>query len=80
MGDVPAGEWLTAAQAAEVLGVSRRRVNVLAKAGRLPAVLDPHGYYLIRRADAEAYQPLPTGRPRLDPGDTPPPAPISKRK
>lgn len=62
MVDVPAGDWITVAEASELMGVSKRRVQVLIKAGRIPAQWV--GYQLlIRREDVTGFRPKPVGRP-----------------
>lgn len=62
---IPEGEWLTVAEAARSLRVSARRVQALAKLGRLRAVLTL-GRYLIDRASVAAYKATDRkpGRPR----------------
>lgn len=53
---------LTVRQAAKVLGVTRRRVNALIEAGRLPATR--HGNaWAIKESDLEIVKERPTGRP-----------------
>jgi excisionase family DNA binding protein len=66
MSEIPAGDWLTVREAAARLGVSARRVQALAKNGRLPA-LRVGMQLLMRRQDVEAYRPKPVGRPKEDP-------------
>jgi excisionase family DNA binding protein len=54
---------LSTAQAAEELGLSINRVNVLLNSGRIPA--SKLGWaWMIRRGDLEAVRNRPTGRPR----------------
>jgi len=58
-------ELMTITEVAERLKVSRQRVNILIKDGRLPAVQLSPRTVVIRKADVEAFekQPRPPGRP-----------------
>lgn len=50
MGQLPAGDWLSVTEAAELLGLTRRRVHDFIKDGRLPH--KPAGNsFLVLRAD-----------------------------
>jgi excisionase family DNA binding protein len=63
-------DLVTTTEVAEVLGVSRRRVQALIKAGRLPARAYGTGrtsMLLIARADLEAFKVKPVGRPKKVP-------------
>jgi excisionase family DNA binding protein len=53
---------LTTAQVAAILQVTRRRVQAIIAAGRLPARKLGRDW-LIEPADLAAYRPLPAGRP-----------------
>ena len=53
---------MTTTEAAEALGVTRRRVQALAKAGRLRGGLVGRDYLIDPRSVAE-FQRLPAGRP-----------------
>lgn len=58
---------LTAAQAGERLGISERRVQVLAKQGRLAFTRRLRGVYLFDEVAVTSFAALPrvrTGRPR----------------
>jgi excisionase family DNA binding protein len=57
-----AGEWITKAEAARVRGVSRQAIAKLVKKRKL-TTLEIAGHTLVKRADVEAYQPEPGGRP-----------------
>jgi excisionase family DNA binding protein len=57
-------DLLSTAEAAEVMDVSRRRVQALCKEGRLG--LKVGRAYVIPRAQAEAFEPNPVGRPPKD--------------
>ena len=53
---------ITVKEAAEILGVSRRRVQVLIQQGRLPA--EKFGYmWMIRESDLQKVKDRKTGRP-----------------
>ena len=56
--------YLTVAQVAERLGVSRRRVVALVKVGRFPHAEKPARDWLIPVKDVEAFERQPPGRPR----------------
>lgn len=57
-------EELTTKQAAEILGVTPRRVRVLIRSGRLPA--EKHGRdWAIKLADLELVKVRKPGRPKL---------------
>ncbi|HYP25526.1 MAG TPA: helix-turn-helix domain-containing protein [Blastocatellia bacterium] len=60
---------LTAAQAAERLGVSVRRVQQLVKAGRLPAS-EFGGSLMIQESDLALVEDRKPGRPRKQPAKT----------
>jgi excisionase family DNA binding protein len=64
MVQMPAGDWLSVDEAAKLLGVSRRRVQALAKRGTLESTMWL-GRYLIDRASARAFKagPRKPGRP-----------------
>ena len=47
------GQWLTAGDAAAILGISSDMVGVLAKNGSLPHERTEGGYRLFRRSDVE---------------------------
>jgi len=47
---------LTSGEAAELLGVSRQRVNQLAQDGKLPARHVAGRYWVLTRADVEAFK------------------------
>lgn len=59
-------QWVSVSQAAEILGVSRQTVHAMIKRGDLSAERVPFGsrfLYRIRRADLDAVEVKPTGRP-----------------
>ena len=58
------GDWLSAGEAAGLLGLTQRRVNRLIADGRLPAVRVGKANIVLRR-DVEAFAKLdrPAGRP-----------------
>jgi len=64
-------ELLTAEQVADVLGIKRRRVLVLAKDGRLPVARIIGQAQTFWRADVERFKATPRrpGRPRKKEGD-----------
>jgi len=47
---------LTGGEAAQLLGVSRQRVNQLAHDGKIPARQIAGRYWIFRRADVEAHK------------------------
>lgn len=49
-------DWLTASEAAQVLGIHRNNVLKAIREQRLPAVRKGGRVYLIRRADVDAYK------------------------
>lgn len=55
-------EWITKAEAARIRGVSRQAIAKLVRKGKL-LTLEIAGRSLLKRADVEAYQPEPGGRP-----------------
>lgn len=63
MPPIKTDELLDTAQVAARLGVSRRQVQTLIKAGRLPAVKLGRDRF-VRAADLAAYVPRPPGYPR----------------
>lgn len=73
---IPAGDWITALEAATLLGVSKRRVQVLIKDGRIPARLFGKGYILLR-SDVVAFKAVPRKPGR--PPDPPAPGPKKRR-
>lgn len=78
MVDVPAGDWITLAEAAALLGLTKRRVQVFVKAGRLPATRVGI-QFLVRRADVLAFAPGKPGRPpKTTPAPDPSPPPKGK--
>ncbi len=78
MVDVPAGDWITIREAAELIGLTKRRVQVLVKAGRIPARKVGFQFLLPRTAvDAFASVPRDPGRP---PKPLPPVQPKPRRK
>jgi excisionase family DNA binding protein len=46
-------EWMTAAQAAKLLGVSAETLRRYVRLGQLPALRLPSGYIRIRRSEVE---------------------------
>ena len=59
-------DLLTPEQAAPIIGVAERRVQQYCEAGRLGFEVGAgkvRKRYLITRADAESFEPMPTGRP-----------------
>lgn len=46
-------EWMTAAQAAKLLGVSAETVRRYVRLGQLPALRLPSGYIRIRRSEVD---------------------------
>ena len=54
--DELAANYMTSAAAAESLGVSRQRVSVLVKAGRLQAVKVHGGRVMVEKSSVAAYQ------------------------
>lgn len=67
-------DYLTVPQAAAILKLKRRQVQVYCKSGRLPALRLANGNYLIDRADLEAFAALPRKRGGYRPRRQPPPA------
>ena len=66
---IPPGDWIEAAAAADLLGVTRRRVSALAKKGKLRSVLVV-GRLLLDRPSVLSYRDSPdrkAGRPRSNP-------------
>lgn len=65
---MPAERWISVRAAAEYLGVSRQRVYVLARTGRITAKkLDPEsvrGGWMIGERSLMEYEPRRTGRPK----------------
>lgn len=58
------GEWMTAAEVAELLGVSAETVRRYIRLDQLPANRLPSGHLRIRRADAEKLLPREDDEPR----------------
>lgn len=58
MVDIPAGDWLTVAEAAAMLGVTPRRVQSLIKDNRVPARRVGR-VYLLLRADVDEFARIP---------------------
>jgi excisionase family DNA binding protein len=48
-----AEQWLTASDAARILGLSRDMVRILTQKGRLRSMRAANGYHLFRRGDVE---------------------------
>jgi excisionase family DNA binding protein len=72
-------DLITTQEAAEVLGVTPRRVLTLIRSGRLPArTIGNSRLHLIARADLELVKVRPNGRPKKPP--EPEPKPKGKRK
>ncbi len=67
----------TAARAAQLLGVSERRVRQLVEEGRLPADRDPEGCLRLPEGPVHAER---TRRPAHDPPLRPRPALTSRRR
>lgn len=65
MVDVPAGDWITVAEAAALIGVTKRRVQVIIKEGRIPA-RQVGNMLLVRREDAKGFKANKPGRPKKD--------------
>lgn len=66
---------LTSGEAAELLGVSRQRVNQLAQDGKIPARHVAGRYWVLTRADVEVFKAKAKskgGRPRKPRPSTPP--------
>jgi excisionase family DNA binding protein len=66
MTQLSGGDWLSAAEVADMLGVTRRYVNRLVVEGKLPAVRVGVTNLFLRR-DAEAFKKAPRpgpGRPK----------------
>jgi excisionase family DNA binding protein len=81
MVDVPAGDWITVAEAAELLNLTKRRVQVLVKTGRIPAK-KVGNQFLLTRAVVVAFKAIPRdpGRPAKPPPPVPPPKRRGKAK
>lgn len=71
MVDVPAGDWVTVAEAAAMLKLTKRRVQVFIKEGRLRA-MQVGILYLLRREDVKAFKPGKPGRPKKSESPAPP--------
>lgn len=56
--------YLNFAEAGGMLGLSRQRVGVLVREGRLPTVETAGGGRLIPLVAVKKFRPNPTGRPR----------------
>lgn len=54
--DELAANYMTSAEAAQALGVSRQRVSALVKAGRLQAVRVHGGRVMVEKSSVAAYQ------------------------
>lgn len=62
-------EVLTTSEVADILGVTRRRIVALIASGRMPARAIGNGerpVYVISRADVDAFEVLPRGRPKKE--------------
>lgn len=59
-------DYVSSSEAAEMLGVSVRRISALCKSGRFPGAGDIGGKYQIPRVEVEAYRDSPrkSGRPQ----------------
>ena len=71
MTQLSGGDWLSAAEVADLLGLTRRRVNQFIQNGELPAQKTPLGHLVLRR-DVVAFgkldRPKP-GRPKKKEGE-----------
>jgi predicted DNA-binding transcriptional regulator AlpA len=56
--DATRSEWISAAEAAEIVGVDRGQMYRLMAKDRIPTYGDPHSYNQIRRRDAEELRDL----------------------
>lgn len=61
-------DWISQADAAKMRGLSRQRLNQLVQDQRF-RTLDVGGRPLVLRADVEAYEPAPVGRPSSEKAD-----------
>lgn len=61
---MPTSDYITVSQAAEILGVSARRVRAMITAGQLPAMRINPRLYLIRRPDLARVRDRRPGRPK----------------
>jgi excisionase family DNA binding protein len=59
----PTSEWLTTAEAAQMMGVTPRAVRLAIAEGRLAAETSERGGYRVKREDAEAYREARTPTP-----------------
>jgi excisionase family DNA binding protein len=64
-------DYVTARQAAIRLGVSRQRVSVLIREGRIPFKIRDGFFCMIKLSDLDRFSSIkrPTGRPRSSPSD-----------
>lgn len=67
MGQLPAGDWMTAAEVADLLGVGKRRVLYLISEGRIPH-REIAGAFVVRRADAAKFKAAHSSKPGPKPG------------
>jgi excisionase family DNA binding protein len=58
--------WISQAAAARLRGVSRQAINRLIQRGRL-STIEIGGHVLVNRKEVEAFQPLESGRPKIEP-------------
>ena len=54
-------DWLTATEAAEIMGLTRQHVGGLCRNGALPGAQKLGRYWVIPRSSVEAYEPGPQG-------------------
>jgi excisionase family DNA binding protein len=57
-------DWISQAEAARLRGVSRQAIAKLVRLGRV-RTLEIGGHMLVHRADIEAFERRPGGRPRM---------------
>lgn len=60
-------DWISAAEAARLRGVSRQAINKMINAGRISTV-EVGGRKLLKKSEVISYQPLKSGRPKTNKG------------
>lgn len=65
MVDVPKGDYISLAQAAEIIGCTKRNAQNYIESGKLAAV-NVDGFWIVLKRDAKKFKRPKKGRPRKD--------------
>lgn len=69
MVDVPGGDYISLAQAAQIIGCTKRNAQHYVDAGHLPAI-NVDGFWIVRKEDAKGFQKPKRGRPPKGTGNS----------